>query len=69
VVALTHDLGYPIKKIGKINKSIQSILPYFHVRTYKEFDFGFDHMQQAFIDDFISVQGSFSLFISAAARR
>lgn len=27
ITALTHDLGYPLKKIQKINKSIGKILP------------------------------------------
>mgnify|MGYP001237749098 CR=1 FL=1 len=53
IAALTHDLGYPIKKISKINKSIQKILPYFHVKNYDEFNFNYTNVQQSFIDDFI----------------
>jgi hypothetical protein len=53
IVSLTHDLGYPIKKIGKINKSIQKILPYFHVRNYDEFNFNYTDVQQGFIENFI----------------
>ena len=32
VTALTHDLGYPIKKIYKINNCIGKVLPYFSLR-------------------------------------
>lgn len=53
IASLTHDLGYPIKKIGKINKSIQKILPYFHVKNYDEFNFNYTDVQQSFINDFI----------------
>ncbi len=55
ITSLTHDLGYPIKKIGKINKSIQKILPYFHVKKYDEFDFNYTEIQQSFINDFIDL--------------
>ncbi|WP_352419062.1 hypothetical protein [Proteiniborus sp.] len=53
ITALTHDLGYPIKKIGKINKCIQKVLPYFHVNNYDEFNFNYTDVQQSFINDFI----------------
>ena len=33
VTSLTHDLGYPIKKITKINKSMKNILPYFSINS------------------------------------
>lgn len=55
IAALTHDLGYPIKKIGKINKSIQKILPYFQVKKYDVFDFSYTNIQQNFINDFIDL--------------
>jgi hypothetical protein len=29
ISALTHDLGYPVKKITAINKQIKNVLPYF----------------------------------------
>lgn len=54
VSALTHDLGYPIKKISKINKSIGKILPYFSVADYSEFDFSYSSIQKGFIENFIS---------------
>ncbi|HLR35931.1 MAG TPA: hypothetical protein VK071_11480 [Tissierellales bacterium] len=53
IASLTHDLGYPIKKINKINKCIQKILPYFHVKNYDEFNFTYSDIQQSFINDFI----------------
>lgn len=55
ISALTHDLGYPIKKIEKINKSIQKILPYFHVKKHSEFDFNYTDVQQSFMNDFIDL--------------
>lgn len=54
VAALTHDLGYPLKKVYKINKGIGKILPYFSVNNYSEFNFSYSSIQQSFIDNFIS---------------
>lgn len=53
VAAITHDLGYPLKKINKINKSIGKILPYFSVQDYNEFSFQFNNIQKSNIDSFI----------------
>lgn len=55
VAALTHDLGYPIKKINKVNSCIGKILPYFSLNNYKEFNFSYNTIQQGFIDNFINL--------------
>lgn len=53
ISALTHDLGYPIKKINKINRCIGKILPYFALDNYNEFNFDYNSSQQQFIECFI----------------
>lgn len=53
ISALTHDLGYPIKKINKINKCIKNILPYFAINNYDEFNFNYSEIQQNYINCFI----------------
>lgn len=53
IAALTHDLGYPIKKIEKINKCIKEVLPYFSINNYDEFNFSYSEIQQYFIAGFI----------------
>ena len=53
VSALTHDLGYPIKKISKINKSISKILPYFSINNFSEFNFEYSNIQDNYIQDFL----------------
>ncbi len=53
VAAITHDLGYPIKKIEKINKCIKEVLPYFSINNYDEFNFSYSEIQQNFISSFI----------------
>lgn len=55
ISALSHDLGYPLKKIGKINKSIRSILPYFAINNYDEFNFNYSVIQQNYINDFLKL--------------
>lgn len=53
LTALTHDLGYPLKKIQKINKCITNILPHFTISDYQEFDFSFNATQTPFISKFL----------------
>ena len=53
VEALTHDLGYPLKKIEKINKSIAKVLPYYAIHQVNDFSFMYDNMQQDFVEQFV----------------
>ncbi|MGN0352981.1 MAG: hypothetical protein ACI4ES_15150 [Roseburia sp.] len=53
VSALTHDLGYPLKKIEKINKSIKKVLPYFAINNFNDFNFEYENIQQEFVNNFI----------------
>lgn len=72
VASLTHDLGYPIKKIHKINKSIKNILPYFGVKNYDEFNFNYTAIQQHFIERYISmlsIEANFDLTIKNSSSK
>lgn len=53
LAALTHDLGYPLKKISKINTSISKILPYFAIDKYTEFDFSYNDVNTLFVREFL----------------
>jgi len=55
VAALSHDLGYPLKIINKINKSIRKIIPHFSITKYGEFDFQFESVQQVYIQNLIEI--------------
>ncbi|QSX04846.1 hypothetical protein JYG23_09030 [Sedimentibacter sp. zth1] len=55
IAAITHDLGYPIKKINKINNSMKKILPYYGINSYSMFNFRFDNIQQQFINSFVDI--------------
>ncbi len=63
ITSLAHDLGYPIKKIAKINKSMKKILPYFSINSYNDFSFEFNNIQQHFIENFINFISSDLRFI------
>ncbi len=53
IAALTHDLGYPLKKIEKINKSINKVLPFFAINNFENFSFEYENIQQEFVNQFI----------------
>ena len=52
--ALTHDLGYPIKKINSINKNIKNILPHFGIKNFSEFEFSYSDIHDNLIKDFLN---------------
>lgn len=54
LAALTHDLGYPIKKIYSINKNIKNILPHFGLKDFSEFDFSYSDIHDNLIKDFLN---------------
>ncbi|MBR5760411.1 MAG: hypothetical protein IKX87_00130 [Lachnospiraceae bacterium] len=53
IAALTHDLGYPLKKIEKINKAMNKVLPYFAIHNFDNFKFEYENIQQQFVSQFI----------------
>lgn len=53
IAALTHDLGYPLKKIEKINKAVKKVLPYFAINNFENFSFEYENIQQEFVNNFI----------------
>ncbi len=57
LAALTHDLGYPVKKIGKVNKAIKEVLPFFGIHSFDEFEFRYNLEQKQFIEGFITFLG------------
>lgn len=66
LTALTHDLGYPLKKIKKINQSIQSVLPFFGLDKYTEFDFEYSDTHMPLVREMIQFM-SFELNFNPAS--
>jgi len=52
IIALSHDLGYPLGKITGINESIRNIVGYFGKASLEDFAFSFPP-QTHFLNDFI----------------
>ncbi|MGO9015176.1 MAG: hypothetical protein ACLQF0_09375 [Dissulfurispiraceae bacterium] len=52
LIALTHDLGYPLSKVEKINSSLRKMMSYFVKSGLEEFSFTFPQQNQ-FINDAI----------------
>lgn len=67
IIALAHDLGYPLKKIQKINKAISKVMPHFSIENYQKFSFNYTTSQLPFIEkflEFISMDFTVILFQS-----
>ena len=52
IISLTHDLGYPIEKIGQINKKITGLINYYGPSGIEEFKYN-SPLQNQFLNDFI----------------
>jgi hypothetical protein len=55
VIALAHDLGYPLKKIEKINTEIGKLLPFFAISEFSKFAFEYENIQQFFLENFLQL--------------
>lgn len=51
--ALTHDLGYPLKKIKKVNGAIRKVLPYFGIERFSEFDFEYSNIHMPLVEKMV----------------
>ena len=52
IISLTHDLGYPIEKIGQINEKITGLINYYGPSGIEEFKYH-SPLQNQFLNDFI----------------
>ncbi len=52
IIAFTHDLGYPIEKIDKINSKITGLIQYYGPSGIEEFKYSLP-LQNQFLNDFI----------------
>jgi hypothetical protein len=52
IIALTHDLGYPLQKIDEINKKIKGIIKYYGTSGIEEFKYTLP-LQNQNLNDFI----------------
>lgn len=55
VISLAHDLGYPLKKINKINSAIGKVLPFFSISEFSKFTFQYENIQQFFIEHLVEL--------------
>src|SRR5271169_3141839 len=46
LIALNHDLGYPLSKVEEINNSLKKMLKYFAKTGLEEFNFSFPQQNQ-----------------------
>ncbi len=58
IIALTHDLGYPLGKIEKINDSIKKMIRFFAKTKMEEFNFLFPPQNQFINDAILSYMSS-----------
>ena len=58
VIALCHDLGYPIEKTSQINKQAKKIISYFGNMQFTELDYSFSILNTFLVEKFLNIISS-----------
>ena len=58
IVALCHDLGYPLEKASKINQKVKNIVAHFGCKDFVELNFKFDIPNTPLIEKFLKIISS-----------
>ncbi|HML70201.1 MAG TPA: hypothetical protein PKA78_02410 [Macellibacteroides fermentans] len=62
IIALCHDLGYPIEKTSQINKQAKKIISHFGNMNFSELNYSFDIFNTFLVDKFLNVISSKAVF-------
>lgn len=58
IIALCHDLGYPVEKASRINQKVKKIVNNFGCITFNELSFNFDMLNSFIINKFLKIISS-----------
>lgn len=58
IIALCHDLGYPVGKTSKINDEYKNILSHFGRIKVEEFNFSFNNFNDNLVEKFLNIVSS-----------
>lgn len=58
IIALCHDLGYPLEKASKINQKVKNIVGHFGCKDFVELNFKFDIPNTPLIEKFLKIISS-----------
>ncbi|MDR0605066.1 MAG: hypothetical protein LBG80_12255 [Bacteroidales bacterium] len=58
IIALCHDLGYPIEKASQINKQTKKIITYFGNMQFTELDYSFSIFNTFLVEKFLNIISS-----------
>jgi len=58
IIALCHDLGYPIEKTSEINKQAKKIISHFGNMNFSELNYSFDIFNSFLVDKFLNIISS-----------
>jgi hypothetical protein len=64
LIALTHDLGYPIEKTTKANKIMSNMISYFGFLKQSDFSYSFTTVHQPAIESLLKILSSIVLYLN-----
>lgn len=58
IIALCHDLGYPLEKASQINQKVKKIVNHFGCLNFNELNFNFDVLNSFIVEKFLNIISS-----------
>lgn len=58
IIALCHDLGYPLEKASQINQSVRKIVNHFGCLNFNELNFSFDILNTFVVEKYLKIISS-----------
>ena len=55
IIALCHDLGYPLEKASEINQKVKTIVNHFGCLNFNELNFSFDLLNSLIVNKFLKI--------------
>jgi len=58
IIALCHDLGYPLEKASQINQQVRKIVNHFGTLNFNELNYNFDLLNNFLVDKYLKIISS-----------
>ncbi len=58
IIALCHDLGYPLEKASQINQQVRKIVNHFGTLNFNELNYNFDLLNSFLVDKYLKIVSS-----------
>jgi len=69
IIALCHDLGYPLEKASQINQKVRKIVNHFGTLNFNELNYNFDLLNSFLVEKYLNIVSSKAVLSSEHAKK